>query len=254
MLLLAGLGNPGPKYAHNRHNIGFMAVDEIVRRHAFGPWRSRFRAQVSEGRIGAEKVLCLKPDTFMNRSGESLREAVAFFKLSTEDLIVLHDDLDLAPGKLRVKKGGGHGGHNGLRSIDAHLGKDYWRVRLGIGHPGEKDLVHGYVLHDFAKADDVWLDKLIDGIAQELPRLVEGDSSTFMSKIAQTLAPPREKPTKPAAQTEAGAAPSLGSKAAQDSSGGRSKGGPLDALTGKLGSLWPTAGQTKSHIKKEDGE
>ncbi len=198
MLLLAGLGNPGPRYANNRHNIGFMVVDEIVRRYGFGAWRGRFRAHVSEGRIGGQKVLCLKPETYMNRSGESLREAVGFFKLELDDLIVFHDELDLAPGKLRVKKGGGHGGHNGLRSIDAHLGPDYWRVRLGIGHPGEKGLVHSYVLSDFAKADGPWLEKLIDVVAQQAPRLVEKDASAFMSHVAQVMTPPRPKPPKPA--------------------------------------------------------
>jgi PTH1 family peptidyl-tRNA hydrolase len=193
MLLLAGLGNPGPRYAGNRHNIGFMAVDEIVRRHDFGPWRRRFQADWSEGRVGNDKVYCLKPQTFMNHSGRSLGEAVRFYKLPLESVVVVHDDLDLAPGKLRVKVGGGNGGHNGLRSIDAHIGREYRRVRIGIGHPGDKDLVHDYVLKDFAKSDRAWIEVLLDAIAAELPRFVAGDAPGFMSRIAHLTQPPKEK-------------------------------------------------------------
>ena len=191
MLLLAGLGNPGPRYASNRHNIGFMAVDRIVRRHAFGPWRRRFQANWSEGRVGGAKVFCLKPQTFMNHSGRSLGEAVRFYKLPLESLMVLHDDLDLASGKIRVKTGGGNGGHNGLRSIDAHLGTAYRRLRIGIGHPGDKDLVQGYVLKDFAKSEQTWVDPLLDALAEELPRLVTGDDPGFMSRIALLAPPPK---------------------------------------------------------------
>ncbi|MDH3474178.1 MAG: aminoacyl-tRNA hydrolase [Rhodospirillales bacterium] len=197
MRLVVGLGNPGPRYARNRHNIGFMAVDEIVRRHSFATWRSRFQARVAEGRIGGEKLLAMEPQTYMNLSGQAVGEVVRFFNLEPEDVIVLHDDIDLKPGKVRVKQGGGHGGHNGLRSIDSHIGKDYRRVRLGVGHPGDKDLVHDYVLHDFAKADDAWLDKLLDAVAVELPLLVAGDDKAFMSRVNQALAPPRPKPPKP---------------------------------------------------------
>ncbi|GAB4394162.1 MAG: aminoacyl-tRNA hydrolase [Kiloniellaceae bacterium] len=197
MLLLAGLGNPGPRYADNRHNIGFMAVDEIVRRHSFSPWRNRFQADCAEGRLGGEKVLVLKPQTYMNESGRAVGEALRFFKLAPEDVIVLYDEIDLAPGKIRVKQGGGTGGHNGIRSIESHIGKDFWRVRLGVGHPGQKELVHGHVLGDFAKADRVWLEKLLDAVATEIPVLTEGDAPRFMSRVAEMTAPPRPKKPKP---------------------------------------------------------
>ena len=153
MQIFVGLGNPGGQYAGNRHNIGFMAVDRIAEAHGFGPWKSRFQGRVAEGRLGGDKLLLLKPDTFMNRSGQAVGEAMRFYKLAAEDVTVFHDELDLAPGKCRVKTGGGHAGHNGLRSIHGHIGEAYHRVRLGIGHPGRKELVSGYVLHDFAKAD-----------------------------------------------------------------------------------------------------
>jgi PTH1 family peptidyl-tRNA hydrolase len=184
MLLLVGLGNPGSEYARNRHNIGFMAVDEIVRRHGFGPWRRRFQGQSCDGSVDTEKVLALKPQTFMNVSGQSVGEAMRFFKLTPPDVIVIHDDLDLAPGKVRVKQGGGHGGHNGLRSIDDHIGKEYWRIRLGIGHPGNKDLVHGYVLHDFSKTEQVWLEPLLDTVAKEFPLMAAGQPEKFASRVA----------------------------------------------------------------------
>jgi PTH1 family peptidyl-tRNA hydrolase len=193
MLLIAGLGNPGQRYRANRHNLGFLVADEIVRRHGFGPWRQRFQAEVAEGRLAGQKVLCLKPQTFMNRSGQSIGEALNFFKLAPDALYVLHDEIDLAPGKLRVKCGGGPGGHNGLRSIDDHIGRDYWRVRLGVGHPGDKDLVHGYVLHDFAKQDQVWLEQLIGAVADEIPRLLAGDAPGFMSRVAHVMTPPKPK-------------------------------------------------------------
>jgi PTH1 family peptidyl-tRNA hydrolase len=196
MRLIVGLGNPGQRYARNRHNIGFMAVDEIVRRYSFGPWRSRFQSQVSEGRIGLEKLLAMEPQTYMNESGRAVGEALRFYKLDPGQVIVLHDEIDLKPGRVKVKQGGGPGGHNGLRSIDDHIGRDYWRVRLGVGHPGDKDLVHGYVLSDFAKADQVWRDKVIDTVAAELPDLVAGDALAFMSRVAQSLTPPRPKPVK----------------------------------------------------------
>lgn len=194
MLLLAGLGNPGPRYANNRHNIGFMAVDEIVRRHSFSPWRSRFQAHCAEGTLAGEKVLVLKPQTYMNESGRAVGEALRFHKLAPGQVIVLYDEIDLAPGKVRVKQGGGTGGHNGIRSLEAHIGKDFWRVRLGVGHPGHKELVHGYVLSDFAKAEQPWLEKLLDVVASEIASLIGGDASRFMSRVAELTNPPRPKP------------------------------------------------------------
>ncbi len=199
MLLLVGLGNPGPRYAQNRHNIGFMAVDEIVRRHSFQPWRKRFQSEVAEGRLGGEKVLAMKPQTYMNESGRAVGEALRFFKLESEEVIVLYDEIDLAPNKLRVKCGGGTGGHNGIRSLEAHIGKEFWRVRLGVGHPGQKDLVHSHVLNDFAKADQPWLEKLLDAVAVEIPALVAGDAPRFMSRVAETINPRPPKPPKPKA-------------------------------------------------------
>jgi len=190
MKLIVGLGNPGGKYAGNRHNIGFMAIDEIHRRHAgFQPWRSRFQGQVSEGRLGSEKVLLLKPSTYMNESGRAVGEAMRFFKLEPEDIVVLYDELDLPPAKFRMKKGGGHGGHNGLRSITAHIGADYRRLRLGIGHPGDKKLVSNYVLGDFAKADSEWLEPLLTEIADQAALLAEGRDSQFANKLTLALEP-----------------------------------------------------------------
>lgn len=191
MQIFVGLGNPGGQYSGNRHNIGFMAVDRIAEDHGFGPWKSRFQGRVAEGRLGGEKVLLLKPDTYMNRSGQSVGEAMRFYKLATEDVTVFHDELDLAPGKCRVKTGGGHAGHNGLRSIHGHIGEAYTRVRLGIGHPGRKELVSGYVLHDFSKADADWLDPLLTGIGTGAPDLAAGDSARFLNAVALQVAPPR---------------------------------------------------------------
>ena len=192
MKLIAGLGNPGGKYAANRHNIGFMAVDEIARRHGFSPWRRRFSGQAAEGRLGGEKALLLKPSTYLNESGRSVGEAMRFFKLTPEDVIVIHDELDLAPGRLRVKSGGGHAGHNGLRSIIAHIGADFHRLRLGIGHPGDKRAVHGYVLRDFARSDRAWLEPLLGAVADEADLLASGDFATFMNRVHLAL-PGRDK-------------------------------------------------------------
>lgn len=213
MKLFVGLGNPGAKYARNRHNIGFMAMDEIASDHGFAPWKSKFQGEVTEGRLGNDKVLLLKPGTFMNRSGQSVQAAMQFYKLEPGDVTVFHDELDLAPGKCRVKHGGGHAGHNGLRSIHGHIGDAYSRVRLGIGHPGHKDAVAGYVLHDFPKADDAWLDDLLRGIADGAPHLADGDAGKFMNAVALRVAPARssKSPTKaekadvpkPAAKPEA---------------------------------------------------
>ena len=193
MQLFVGLGNPGQKYARNRHNIGFMAVDRIAGAHGFGPWRAKFQAEFAEGRLGGEKVVLLKPQTYMNLSGQSVGEAMRFYKLGPGDVTVFHDELDLAPGKLRVKRGGGHAGHNGLRSIHQHVGPDYRRVRLGIGHPGRKELVSAHVLHDFAKADEDWLDDLLRGIADGAPHLAAGDESRFQNAVAQRVAPARNE-------------------------------------------------------------
>ena len=208
MLLLVGLGNPGPTYAENRHNIGFMAIDAIARRHALPPFRKRFNGLLTEGTIDGQSVILLKPQTFMNKSGDSVAGPVRFYKLKPKDVVVFHDDLDLQPGKIRVKSGGGHGGHNGLRSIDSHLGRDYRRVRLGIGHPGDKDRVHGYVLHDFYRADRPWLDPLLDAIAEAAPLRVAGDDGRFMNKVVTLTAPPKPERPAPAGKNGNGAPPS----------------------------------------------
>lgn len=192
MQLFVGLGNPGDRYARNRHNIGFMAVDAIIRRHGFGAERSRFQGLVSEGQLAGDKVLALKPMTYMNESGRSVGEAVRFYKLAAEDVVVFYDEIDLVAGKLRVKRGGGLAGHNGLRSIKAHIGEDFRRVRLGIGHPGDKDRVSGHVLSDFAKADHDWLDPLIDAVAEAAPLLAQRDDPGFATKVALLLRPPEE--------------------------------------------------------------
>ena len=198
MLLLVGLGNPGPKYEKNRHNIGFMAVDEIVNRYSFGAWRARFQAQTAEGILGDKKVLAMKPTTFMNESGRAVGEAVRFYKLDLNDIIVLHDELDLAFGKLRLKKGGGHAGHNGLRSIDAHIGSGFTRVRLGIGHPGEKSGVHGYVLSDFAKSEEIDLKTWVEIISDAANLLANPDChNAFMNRVALARNPPPTKRKNP---------------------------------------------------------
>ncbi len=188
MKLFVGLGNPGSEYARNRHNVGFMAVDEIARAHGFGPWKRKFQGHAADGEIGSEKVLLLKPDTYMNESGRSVGEAVRFLKIAEEDIVVFYDEIDLAPGKLKVKTGGGNAGHNGLRSISAHLGNDYVRVRIGVGHPGVKELVARWVLNDFAKADQAWLVPLLEGIAKAAPRLAKGDQSRFLTDVAKSKA------------------------------------------------------------------
>ena len=183
MRLFVGLGNPGSKYAHNRHNIGFMAVEEIARRHGFAPWRRRFQGVTSEGTLDQEKVVLLLPGTFMNESGRAVQEAANFFKLAAGDIVVFQDELELPPAKVRVKVGGGIAGHNGLRSISAHIGNDYRRVRLGIGHPGVKELVHSYVLSDFSKADRPWVEALCSVIADNAGLLASDKDSTFQNKV-----------------------------------------------------------------------
>ena len=191
MKLIVGLGNPGAKYAMNRHNIGFMAADRIAEDHGFGPWKAKFQGVVTDGRLGDEKVVLLKPETFMNRSGQSVGEAMRFYKLAPEDVIVLHDEIDLAPGKVRFKRGGGHAGHNGLRSVHGHIGEAYARVRLGVGHPGHKDAVPGYVLRDFPKADRDWLDDVIRGVSDGAPHLADGDGGKFLNAVSLRVNPPR---------------------------------------------------------------
>ncbi len=187
MKLFVGLGNPGTKYARNRHNVGFMAVERIADTHGAGPWRKKFQGHVAEATIAGEKVLLLKPETFMNESGRAVGEAVRFLKVPIGDVVVLYDEIDLAPGKLKVKAGGGNAGHNGLRSISAHLENDYVRVRIGVGHPGHKDLVANYVLNDFAKADMAWLEPLLEAIAEAAPRLVTGSNERFLTDVALAL-------------------------------------------------------------------
>ncbi len=185
MKLIVGLGNPGEKYAGNRHNIGFMAVDELARGYTFGPWKKRFQGFAAEGQIGVEKCILLKPMTYMNESGRSAGEAMRFYKLPAADVIAIHDELDLKAGTVRVKTGGGNAGHNGLKSLSAYIGNEYTRVRLGIGHPGDKALVTNYVLQDFAKADRQWLTPLLEGIARGMARLVEGGEAAFLSEAAR---------------------------------------------------------------------
>ncbi len=200
MQIFVGLGNPGAKYAGNRHNIGFMALDRIAEDHGFGPWKAKFQGQLTEGRLGSERVLLLKPETFMNLSGQSVGEAMRFYKLEPGDVTVFHDELDLAPGKVRVKMGGGHAGHNGLRSIHQHIGEAYQRVRLGIGHPGHKDRVAGYVLSDFAKAEADMLDDVLRGLSDGAPHLAAGDAGKLQNAVALRVAPARSSKTAPAAK------------------------------------------------------
>jgi len=183
MLLLVGLGNPGGEYAGNRHNIGFMAVDEIVRRHSFSPFRSKFNGAVTEGRIANHKVMALKPMTYMNESGRSVGGVAAFYKIPVENIFVIHDELDLEAGRFRCKTGGGHAGHNGLRSIHAHVGEGYHRLRLGIGHPGDRSRVTSHVLKDFTKADRDWLDPLLSAIADHIGLVFDGNAPEFMNKV-----------------------------------------------------------------------
>lgn len=215
MKLIVGLGNPGAKYAANRHNIGFMAVDHIAADHGFSPWKARFQGLTSEGRLGDARITLLKPQTYMNLSGQSAGEAMRYLKLEPADVIVLHDELDLAPGKCRIKQGGGHAGHNGLRSIHQHIGADYERVRLGIGHPGHKDRVAPYVLSDFSKADQDWLDDLLRGLSDGAQWLATGNSDRFQNAVAARTNParnsgaerPKPKPETPKPERPAPADP-----------------------------------------------
>lgn len=202
MRLIVGLGNPGSRYARNRHNVGFMAIDAIARRRGFPAFRSRFKGEVSEAPIGGERRLLLKPQTFMNASGDSVAEVARFFKIAAEDIVVVHDEIDLRPGKLRVKRGGGNAGHNGLRSIDPLIGPDYWRVRIGVGHPGVKELVQPYVLQNFSAEEMTeWVEPLVEAVAETIQLLLSGAPDAFMSEVARRLAP-SEAPRAPAPLTQ----------------------------------------------------
>ena len=215
MHLLVGLGNPGDDHRSNRHNIGFLAADAIAARHGFGPWKQKFRGLIAEGSLCGERALILKPQTYMNRSGDSIAAALNFYKLEAKNVIVFYDEIDLAPGKVRVKVGGGTGGHNGIRSIDPQIGTEYKRVRLGVGHPGSKDVVIHHVLNDFTKADNAWLDPLLEAVADNACMLTEGDDNGFMNKLAIAVRgdgaerperPETADPTRPKAQSHIRAA------------------------------------------------
>jgi PTH1 family peptidyl-tRNA hydrolase len=198
MRLLVGLGNPGSEHVGNRHNVGFMVLQEIARRHGFPPWRRRFQGVATEGSIGSERVLLLLPGTYMNESGRAVGEAMRFYKLALGDIVVVHDEIDLAPMKVRVKTGGGIAGHNGLRSITAHVGNDYRRVRIGVGHPGAKERVHGYVLGDFAKDERPWVEALVEAIADNAGLLARGEDNTFQNKVHLVMQAKGFEPNKPA--------------------------------------------------------
>lgn len=198
MHLIVGLGNPGAQYAAHRHNVGFVAIDEIADRHGFPPFRQKFSGLVSEGTVDGEKIILLKPQTFMNRSGDCVAQAARFYKLAPSEISVIHDELDLAPGKVRIKTGGGNGGHNGLRSIESHIGKDFVRVRIGIGHPGHKDRVQPHVLSNFHKAENEWLSPLLASLSDNIALLAKGDAPGLMNKLA--LAVPSTTKAEPAAQ------------------------------------------------------
>ena len=190
MKLMVGLGNPGTDYAKTRHNIGFMAIDRIADLHHISAFKSRFQSQVAEGRLGSTKLLLIKPQTFMNNSGQAVGEAMRFYKLAPEDVCVVYDEIELTPGKVRVKLGGGSAGHNGIKSIDKHIGNAFWRVRLGVGHPRVKDKVNGHVLSNFSKTDQDWLEPLLDSIAREAELLLTGGENLFMTRVAQDAPPP----------------------------------------------------------------
>lgn len=250
MKLFVGLGNPGAEYAGNRHNIGFMALDRIAADHGFSPWKKAFHGLVSEGRLGGDKVLLLKPETFMNRSGQAVQAAVTFHKLALADVVVFHDELDLPPGKLRCKMAGGHAGHNGLRSIHSHLGEAYGRVRLGIGHPGSKEAVAGYVLHDFAKAERDWLEPLLQGISEGAAELAQGEEARFMNAVALRTTPQRKSPRQPpegaARPAEAAGNPAPGTKPATAPKPANPAEPPSDAAESPLSALQKLAQKFRS--------
>ncbi|MCF6199415.1 MAG: aminoacyl-tRNA hydrolase [Hyphomicrobiaceae bacterium] len=214
MKLIVGLGNPGGKYAQNRHNVGFMAVDELFEHHDFSPWRKRFSGVVAEGRIGRNKCLLLKPSTFMNESGRSVGEALRFYKLDLEDVFVLYDEIDLVPGKLKAKCSGGNAGHNGLRSMSAHVGNDYHRIRIGVGRPAQKSQVANHVLRDFSKADEEWRAPLLDAIARKFSTYLEQGTAQFLNEVAEHLAPLDEaRPGKDRGRNKTGASQNKGKSA-----------------------------------------
>lgn len=194
MIIIAGLGNPGPKYEKNRHNIGFMAADEIARRWRFGPERAKFQSVVSEGEVEGTRVLLMKPQTYMNESGRAVGEAARFYKVAPENVIVFHDEIDLAPGRFRMKKGGGAAGQNGIRSMISQLGPDFRRARMGVGHPGEAHLVHGHVLSDFHKAEKPWLDALLQACADALPFAIKGDDDRYQAEVMRLAPAPKFSP------------------------------------------------------------
>ena len=200
--LIVGLGNPGARYERNRHNIGFMAADEFARRHGFGPFRAKFDAAIAEGNIAGDRVYLAKPQTYMNASGDAVGAARRFYKIDSSEIAVIYDEIDLAPGKLRVKQGGGSAGHNGIRSIEGAIGEDFWRVRLGVGHPGDKRLVETYVLQNFDAEEMQWVTSLVDAVAEALPLLVAENASGFMTKVALILKPPPPKPPRAAEDKE----------------------------------------------------
>lgn len=238
MFIFAGLGNPGPRYARNRHNVGFMAADAIHARYRFAPWRQKFQAEIAEGDVGGERTLLVKPLTYMNDSGRAVGEVLRFYKALPADLVVAHDELDLPPGRFRTKTGGGHGGHNGLRSITSHIGDGYRRLRIGIGHPGDKALVHTWVLHDFAKAEDAWLDPLLAAIAEHAPLLARGDDATFANRVHLAVTPAKQKP--PAQDPGGGSAPpgsAAGARGTPGASSAAGKAAPSTALGDKLSQL-----------------
>jgi len=239
MKLFVGLGNPGTAYARHRHNVGFMAIDRIAARHDLGRWRKRFHGLASEGSIAGHRVLLLKPHTYMNDSGRSVQDAQRFLKLADTDVLVFHDELDLVPGKVRVKTGGGNAGHNGLRSITQHIGNDYGRVRLGIGHPGAKHLVSGYVLHDFARDDAAWLEPLLDAIADAAGRLAAGDEGRFIAEVTRATAKPAPKAGDGGSGDGKDAPRQLASEA-----GGARRSKPLGALADNLKRWLKGRGQT----------
>ncbi len=187
MRLLVGLGNPGAKYANTRHNLGFMAVDRVVDQYRLGTWRTKFQGHTVQGEIDDTKVAVLKPMTFMNESGRAVSEAMTFYKIALEDVLVFFDEIELSPGKIRVRQGGGHAGHNGIRSLVSHIGEAFWRIRLGVGHPGDKNRVSGYVLQDFAKSDEDWVNTLVDAASDAVPLLVSGEDNRYMTQVAQTM-------------------------------------------------------------------
>jgi peptidyl-tRNA hydrolase, PTH1 family len=234
MKLFVGLGNPGSEHARQRHNVGFMAADRIADRHGLGPWRKRFHGLVCEGLIGGQRVMLLKPQTYMNDSGRSVGEAQRYLKIGEGDIYVFHDELDLAPGKLKVKTGGGNAGHNGLRSISAHVGNEYVRVRIGIGHPGSKDAVLHYVLRDFAKADAVWRELLLDAIADAAGRLAAGDDARFLTDVSRAVRDSEGKAKEPASRSEREAPPPPPTGAPRAHPAGERQGKRVSALAENL--------------------